>query len=365
VFHFITHGDGHRGAERALRNIFHDWEDSSDTHIYNLGKVAFPSKKTNKINIFSHTQAKWIQIAILLKLLSRQRKEPHWVVFINGNFLLLWITILLIKLGKFFHFFSQHTTCILWEHVHPKAHSAHLSKTKKMIVDFLYRQICGLSDRICSPSPIVLSTINASLVKKKARKSIPMVLLPNPIAINYPKDISPIWPQDTQVKLLFVGSLTPEKQPMLAIEYLEKVQKKDPYRRYGLILCGKGPLETILSERIKAQHLPAKCIGHVDDLSNLYFQADLLICSSEYETFCNAIMEAILFDCQVHTTRWEGANEIYQHFPQVAISTQQSNFSPLPLKPIERKTTPLPFSQRKNYTFHQLIVQLTGEKDIK
>ncbi|MGH8935881.1 MAG: glycosyltransferase family 4 protein [Acidimicrobiia bacterium] len=91
------------------------------------------------------------------------------------------------------------------------------------------------------------------------------------------------------LRLLFVGNLSPEKDPESSLEVLRRLRV--PAR---LRLVGSGPLRAVLEERVRAAGLEdrVEMLGSVSDVRPHLAWADLLVLTSRTEGLPAAVLEA-------------------------------------------------------------------------
>lgn len=77
-------------------------------------------------------------------------------------------------------------------------------------------------------------------------------------------------PYDGEIRVLSVGRLETEKNPLLLADVLGLLRARDP--RYRLVICGEGPLEAALSDRLAERGLAE----HAELLGYIPFDAGLL-----------------------------------------------------------------------------------------
>src|SRR5262249_23315388 len=77
-------------------------------------------------------------------------------------------------------------------------------------------------------------------------------------------------PYDGEIRILSVGRLETEKNPLLLADVLRLLRARDP--RYRLLVCGEGPLEAALSARLAELDLAE----HAELLGYIPFDAGLL-----------------------------------------------------------------------------------------
>lgn len=101
--------------------------------------------------------------------------------------------------------------------------------------------------------------------------------------------------------LLYIGRLTPEKQPTKVVEIFNSIYKKDS--RFRLLIIGKGELyDNVIKIIIDKGIQDVVCL--VDKVPNadiweLYHIAEAFINLNQQEIFGMAILEAIYYGCKV------------------------------------------------------------------
>jgi glycosyltransferase involved in cell wall biosynthesis len=124
-------------------------------------------------------------------------------------------------------------------------------------------------------------------------------LLPIAVSLVREGDIrtepGPSLDEDRPLRMLSVGRVDHEKNPLLLCDVLERVRAEDP--RWRLVVCGDGPLlgalEARLSERGLADH--ADLLGYVPldgGLGDVYRDADLFLHVSWTEGLPQVLFEA-------------------------------------------------------------------------
>jgi alpha-1,6-mannosyltransferase len=96
-------------------------------------------------------------------------------------------------------------------------------------------------------------------------------------------------PDDGVTRLLYAGRLSPEKNVMLLLDIMERL---DP-RQYTLTIAGEGPLLDIMRRRATG---PVSFLGHVadrDELARVYAGADIFVHPNPREPFGIAPLEAM------------------------------------------------------------------------
>jgi glycosyltransferase involved in cell wall biosynthesis len=88
----------------------------------------------------------------------------------------------------------------------------------------------------------------------------------------------------------YVGALSAEKDPLLALEAIEAVGRRP--RKVGLVLAGGGPLESEVAAAARAGVAPIVLLGPVDDVRPVYAASRALLLPSLTEGIPGAAVEA-------------------------------------------------------------------------
>lgn len=303
---FITHGDGPRGAERAVRNLVTDAPSTFRVALVSLGK-SFGVANEHCV------QGKWAAIKAALREIIRGHKagQATTLCYVNGHMAVPFAAFALIRLFGLFG--GPRIRLILWEHCLPHTHYERRRGIGRRVIRALYGSLLRMADAVIAPSPVIGQDLDRNFPGVRTD----VVQLTNPIVLDPAVTMSlPVdWPAEAAIRTLFVGSLTPEKQPHLALDWISANRERGAH----LLLCGDGPLRQELQQRIDDHGLPATIAGHVGNLRAYYQQADLFVCTSRYETFSNVMTEAIMCGCPVLTTAWPGAEAVYGQEALVSI----------------------------------------------
>jgi glycosyltransferase involved in cell wall biosynthesis len=102
-------------------------------------------------------------------------------------------------------------------------------------------------------------------------------------------------PEGGEIRVLSVGRLETEKNPLLLADVLERLNRGD--RPWRLVVCGEGPMEDDLRRRLEALGVADRCdlLGYVpfgDALSSAYHGSDLLLHVSWTEGLPQVLFEA-------------------------------------------------------------------------
>lgn len=303
---FITHGDGPRGAERAVRNLMTDAPPAARVSVVSLGK---PFDLPNEHCV----QGKWQAVMAAVREVKRGHAAGQAVTlcYVNSHMAVPFAAFALVRLYRLLG--QPRTRLILWEHCVPHTHYERRRGIGRRVIRALYGSLLRMADAVIAPSTVIGDDLKRHFPDIRTD----VVQLKNPIVLGPLTTMTlPVeWPTSTSIRTLFVGSLTAEKQPHLALDWVSANRERGAH----LLLCGDGPLRLELEQRIKEQRLPATIAGHVSNLRAYYQRADLLLCTSRYETYSNVMTEAVMCGCQVLTTDWPGADSVYGQEPLVNI----------------------------------------------
>jgi len=110
-----------------------------------------------------------------------------------------------------------------------------------------------------------------------------------------------------------IGRLIPSKDYSLLLESFLTLYKKDGNAR--LLIVGEGPERHNMEEFIVANSLDSVVliINPVFDIDLIYLMADAYISTSKFESFGMTLVEAIIFNLPVLSTKNGGAEEIFHH----------------------------------------------------
>lgn len=122
------------------------------------------------------------------------------------------------------------------------------------------------------------------------RRSVEVVHNPIPLAPPNPA-VVPDWSGDG-ARVLYVGSLKPQKNVALLLAAFRRLTAEIPAR---LAIVGDGVLRSALAAEADRLGIAGQvCFaGFVVDPAGWYASADVLAVSSDYEGFCNVIVEAL------------------------------------------------------------------------
>ena len=114
-------------------------------------------------------------------------------------------------------------------------------------------------------------------------------------------------------RLLFVGRLTDQKDPLALLTAFQKLPY-DLRNHSTLTFVGEGPLRHQMETQISSFQLSdrVKLLGHRDDVIQLMQQSTLLVLPSRWEGMPNAVLEAMASGLPVIATAVDGTQELIQ-----------------------------------------------------
>lgn len=129
----------------------------------------------------------------------------------------------------------------------------------------------------------------------------------NGIEIN--KSINKLPSQDFP-KLLFIGRLDEQKDPITLLKSLLIVKNK--YPKIRLTIVGDGELKDTIKEFITEHQLESNVVlaGWSNDVKSFYETHDIFVSTSIYEAFGLTLVEAGLYELPVVSTTVEGIPEV-------------------------------------------------------
>ena len=162
----------------------------------------------------------------------------------------------------------------------PELFGASLCQSQKFIVlehsstPWAYRKFMGILIRkILSLRRTKWAAVSPHLSIWPSDKK-PLFVLPNPIT---PIHESKLFEPGSEIKrLVFIGRLSPEKQPDLALEISNAVGLE-------VVIIGEGAMRQALEKMVKENSVNAKIEGQVTNPWSLVRSGDLLIVTSTFE----------------------------------------------------------------------------------
>lgn len=172
----------------------------------------------------------------------------------------------------------------------------------------------------------VLTQFDAKLLRKHFPKH-DTIMLPNPFdfaAFSQTKHtdrFTKLRRRNTR-GILWVGRLTEQKGVTDLINIIERTNKTAEAKAITWMIAGEGELKNhvlVLAERYTNVHYA----GYVQptDMADLYRSADLLLCTSKWETFPYTLLEATAFSLPIIAYPLHGVTEIVAWNPSSAIVT--------------------------------------------
>lgn len=116
--------------------------------------------------------------------------------------------------------------------------------------------------------------------------------------------------QGCRPMLLGVGSLIAVKRPLLFIQWLAALQSKGI--DFDAVWAGDGPLRHEMTAAAASLQIPVTFLGSQSrqEMEKLYSKADILLLSSEFETFSLAVLEAMAHGVPTVTSAFPGVGDI-------------------------------------------------------
>lgn len=149
----------------------------------------------------------------------------------------------------------------------------------------LYRWLLRRPDLVIAVSEMTRDQLLAAFGLPRSRVQVAHTGVPRSFL-----DVEP-HPGEGALRLLFVGSLTPEKGPIAALQVLADLRRSTPSR---LRLVGGGPLASGVEERARLLGLSddIELVGPVQDVRPHLAWADVLVLTSTTEGLPGVVLEA-------------------------------------------------------------------------
>jgi glycosyltransferase involved in cell wall biosynthesis len=114
------------------------------------------------------------------------------------------------------------------------------------------------------------------------------------------------------IRFVFIGSLTPRKQPLAVIEALSALQRSGVSAHLDLV--GDGPLRSAIAERVRELRLDqvVSLHGHCDEPYEMLARADVMVLPSLSEGLSRASLEALYLGVPCVLRAVDGNAELIQ-----------------------------------------------------
>ncbi|WP_162056417.1 glycosyltransferase family 4 protein [Pontibacter pamirensis] len=114
--------------------------------------------------------------------------------------------------------------------------------------------------------------------------------------VDYPSDVRKKAKDDKVVSLLFLGRLDENKGLKYIIEAVETLNKKGLSNHFSLTICGKGPLDEFISEKVKEwRNISYMGVVGGEKKKQILNSSDVFILPSLYEGLPVALLEAMAY----------------------------------------------------------------------
>lgn len=119
-------------------------------------------------------------------------------------------------------------------------------------------------------------------------------VIPNGIAIqNHPTPKIFGINDNRKSVIAFVGRLAQEKNPLGFVKVITQFCSSYPNLEIEARIYGEGPLRKSVEDEVKESNSPIKYCGHVDDISQIWREVDILVVPSLNDGRPNVILEAM------------------------------------------------------------------------
>jgi len=121
--------------------------------------------------------------------------------------------------------------------------------------------------------------------------------------------------ENTPIHILSVGRFVPAKDYPTAIEAIKQLVTIDALENIKYTIIGFGELELEIRKLISSNQLNKyiEMVISPDNLKDYYQNADIYLCSSDFEGLSNAIMEALSFHLPVIATQVGDNSQLVEH----------------------------------------------------
>lgn len=146
-----------------------------------------------------------------------------------------------------------------------------------------YRLMLGMVDRVFAVSSRTAEQLTGSLgVRPERLRVLPTGVPARYLGIERERHDGPL-------RVLWVGSLSHEKDPLAAVEVLANAADSIPLEA---VMVGDGPLRSDVAQRANELGVALELPGVVSDVAPLYARADVLLLTSRTEGLPGVILEA-------------------------------------------------------------------------
>jgi len=295
---FITQGWQLRGAEVALKNYIDINFEKENISIINLGNKPYSINSIDEYFFDFTIKNRFFCLLKLIFFLIQKVKIHDKIIYLNGKIIETNLAI------SFCKFFIPHVQFVLWEHCLIEHHWVRHNLLIGKVIKASYFNLLKISNKIIVPSNII------SILLKRFQQKVE--INPNPLIITLSNSIEPLKLfQNDCINLIYVGAFSEEKNPTMFLDFIIEAHKIN--KTIKGFMFGEGIQKDLVLDYINSKNANEYIIicpwkQNIHDFIN---NADYLIVTSKFETYCNVIMEALCLDCNVISTCWEGAKEIY------------------------------------------------------
>lgn len=122
-------------------------------------------------------------------------------------------------------------------------------------------------------------------------------------------------PIKPDLNIAFVGRLTKQKNPSLAIDAFEKLLQFEKFKNARLFVIGDGDLSPLLMEKVVHLKIDGSVVfcGWSSEVSDILQTCQILLASSDWEGFPLVVAEAASVGCIPLMTNVSGYRELHEH----------------------------------------------------
>ena len=176
----------------------------------------------------------------------------------------------------------------------------------------------GLSDRVYIISN---SRHSKNIFLKEVKQKCSISVVYNPVEVG---EFQPAQNRRKRtIRICFVGRLVKSKNLDTWLSVANYIFKHN--QAFEFHLYGEGPMREFLEQRIKEYKMTDRFFFHgfVSPMKKEYPQNDLLLFLSEYESFGNVVIEAILSGIPVIVSDIPSHKEILKDYPEFLVSLDE------------------------------------------